>query len=514
MPFPASLTLVTVSIQADEPPSGGSDGVFEFECPYTLLGDTIVAPFTRTVALDSSGAATVQLPATDDPQWSPSGWAYNVTARVNGSTITGTLTLPYTSASATLAARLQVDGAAAAGVSYILTSQRSVANGVAGLDADGDVINAAGEKVGEAAGGGISETIVNAKGDLIAATGNDAVTRLPVGSNGQHLVAASGEATGLIWDTLTAADVTDSTATGRAVLTAVDAAAARTAIGAGTSSLTLGTTGSTAAAGNDSRLSDARTPTAHASSHADGGSDEISIDGSQVTSGTVAYARHPVGTTANTLAAGDDSRITGAQQRSTVTTKGDLYVATASATVARVGVGSNGQVLTADSAETAGVKWATPSGGGGSSIVHTHGYVTSGDVTPQNTSGSWAALTGGPTFTIAAAVGDEIVFEWAALMERNLSTFYDACVLVSGAPVRYAATGSGTAGVEGDPGWYPDAPSYLGHAGPFTFTAASGDISGGNVTIGFAVKSGGTGKLFAGTSFPLRYRLVNFGPTA
>jgi hypothetical protein len=46
------------------------------------------------------------------------------------------------------------------------------------------------------------------------------------------------------------------------------------------------------------------------------------------------------------------------QARSTLTTKGDLYVATASATVARLGVGSNGQVLTADSGETSGVKWA------------------------------------------------------------------------------------------------------------------------------------------------------------
>lgn len=40
-----------------------------------------------------------------------------------------------------------------------------------------------------------------------------------------------------------------------------DAASARAALGAGTSSLTLGTTSSTAAAGNDSRLSDTRTPT-------------------------------------------------------------------------------------------------------------------------------------------------------------------------------------------------------------------------------------------------------------
>lgn len=45
-------------------------------------------------------------------------------------------------------------------------------------------------------------------------------------------------------------DISDSTATGRAVLAAVDAAAARTAIGAGTSNLVIGTTASTAKAGN------------------------------------------------------------------------------------------------------------------------------------------------------------------------------------------------------------------------------------------------------------------------
>ena len=47
-----------------------------------------------------------------------------------------------------------------------------------------------------------------------------------------------------------ASAISDSTATGRSVLTAADAAAARTAIGAGTSNLGIGTTGTTAAAGN------------------------------------------------------------------------------------------------------------------------------------------------------------------------------------------------------------------------------------------------------------------------
>lgn len=72
------------------------------------------------------------------------------------------------------------------------------------------------------------------------------------------------------------------------------------------------------------------------------------------------------GTSAGTAAQGNDSRITGAVQASTVTTKGDLLVATASATIARLGVGSDGQVLTADAASAGGVKWATASGGGGS----------------------------------------------------------------------------------------------------------------------------------------------------
>jgi hypothetical protein len=49
----------------------------------------------------------------------------------------------------------------------------------------------------------------------------------------------------------------------------------------------------------------------------------------------------------------------GAVQKSTATAKGDLLVATASGVIARQGVGTNGQVLTADSTLTNGLKWAT-----------------------------------------------------------------------------------------------------------------------------------------------------------
>lgn len=48
-------------------------------------------------------------------------------------------------------------------------------------------------------------------------------------------------------------------------------------------------------------------------------------------------------------------------RKDTLTAKGDLYAATAAAGIGRQAVGSNGQVLTADSSTSTGIKWATPS---------------------------------------------------------------------------------------------------------------------------------------------------------
>lgn len=52
-----------------------------------------------------------------------------------------------------------------------------------------------------------------------------------------------------------------------------------------------------------------------------------------------------------------------------VDAKGDLIAATAADTVSRLAVGTNGQVLTADSTAATGLKWATAAGGGGGKVL-------------------------------------------------------------------------------------------------------------------------------------------------
>lgn len=79
------------------------------------------------------------------------------------------------------------------------------------------------------------------------------------------------------------------------------------------------------------------------------------IDAAKIADGSVSNTEFQY---LNNVSSGIQGQLDGKQPLSTLTTKGDLYAATASATVTRQGVGSNGQILVADSAQSTGMKWA------------------------------------------------------------------------------------------------------------------------------------------------------------
>lgn len=78
-------------------------------------------------------------------------------------------------------------------------------------------------------------------------------------------------------------------------------------------------------------------------------------------SGSTAITHASGATVRHVLTSNDLDYFNTAIQPATLTAKGDTYIATASGVVTRLAVGTNDQVLTADSTQAKGVKWATPS---------------------------------------------------------------------------------------------------------------------------------------------------------
>lgn len=114
--------------------------------------------------------------------------------------------------------------------------------------------------------------------------------------------------------------------------------------------------------------------------------DEVVADIAALDGDDIAYTNVASGLISNNVQDAIDELNDIKVDKSSFAAKGDLLSATAASTPARLAVGSNGQVLTADSAESTGLKWA-------SSL--TNPMTTQGDLIVGGTSGAATRLAKG-----------------------------------------------------------------------------------------------------------------------
>jgi hypothetical protein len=154
--------------------------------------------------------------------------------------------------------------------------------------------------------------------------------------------------------------------------------------------------------------------------------------------------------------------VEGGIQPTIVDAKGDIIAATAADTPARLAVGANDTVLTADSSTATGLKWATPAGGG--KVLQVVNATTS--TTATSSSATYADTNLTATITPSSATSKILVIVHQVGFQKATNDTYGLLRLVRGATQllefekQFGNTGTATTNEVGGSGCnYLDSPA-------------------------------------------------------
>ena len=143
MSFPPTLTTRTLKGKFVTYPDGagatGTVRVILADFMRSLVDDAFVEPFDQTLTLNSEGEFSIVLPATNDPQWTPSHYRVLVTTGT-GRILRARIHVPYDSTDdLDLSDLVNVPTPVPVAQPYLLVSAKGTPNGVATLDSTGKV---------------------------------------------------------------------------------------------------------------------------------------------------------------------------------------------------------------------------------------------------------------------------------------------------------------------------------------------------------------------------------------